>query len=162
MPSYAHPLARASAADRVEYLQRVLLWTTGGLFVSGVTGAATALALSIALSLNITILFNQWVSLAIIFGSYGIAHYAAPRLVFGRAKVVGFGMGAVFQGISMGYLLLAAVLMGSQLGNPFGMVSTALGLRRLEWPSHASRMADAPCGSFAPLEAPRRVTRRCE
>ena len=128
MPSYAHPLARASAADRVEYLQRVLLWTTGGLFVSGVTGAATALALSIALSLNITILFNQWVSLAIILGSYGIAHHAAPRLVFGRAKVVGFGMGAVFQGISMGYLLLAAVLMGSQLGNPFGMVSTALGL----------------------------------
>ena len=101
MSTYAHPLARASAADRVEYLQRVLMWTTGGLFVSGITGAATALGLSIALSLNITFLFNQWVSLAIIFGSYGIAHYLAPRMVFGNAKVLGFGVGAVFQGIKL-------------------------------------------------------------
>jgi FtsH-binding integral membrane protein len=128
MSTYAHPLARASAADRVEYLQRVLLWTSGGLFVSGITGAATALGLSIALSMGITLLFNQWVSLAIIFGSYGIAHYAAPRMVFGNAKVLGFGVGAVFQGISMGYLLLYAVLLGAQMGNPFGMVGTALGL----------------------------------
>lgn len=128
MPVYAHPLSRASAADRVEYLQRVLMWTTGGLCVSGITGAATALGLSIALSLNITLLFNQWVSLAVIFGSYGIAHYMAPRWVFGEAKVFGFGVGAVFQGISMGYLLLSAVVMGAQMGNPFGMVGTALGL----------------------------------
>ena len=128
MSTYAHPLARASAADRVEYLQRVLMWTTGGLFVSGITGAATALGLSIALSLNITFLFNQWVSLAIIFGSYGIAHYLAPRMVFGNAKVLGFGVGAVFQGISMGYLLLSAVAIGAQMGSPFGMVGTALGL----------------------------------
>lgn len=128
MSTYAHPLARASAADRVEYLQRVLMWTTGGLFVSGITGAATALGLSIALSLNLTFLFNQWVSLAIIFGSYGIAHYLAPRMVFGNAKVLGFGVGAVFQGISMGYLLLSAVAIGTQMGSPFGMVGTALGL----------------------------------
>lgn len=128
MSTYAHPLARASAADRVEYLQRVLMWTTGGLFVSGITGAATALGLSIALSLNITFLFNQWVSLAIIFGSYGIAHYVAPRMVFGNAKVLGFGVGAFFQGISMGYLLLSAVAIGAQMGSPFGMVGTALGL----------------------------------
>ena len=128
MSTYAHPLARASAADRVEYLQRVLMWTTGGLFVSGITGAATALGLSIALSLNLTFLFNQWVSLAIIFGSYGIAHYLAPRMVFGNAKVLGFGVGAVFQGISMGYLLLSAVVIGAQMGSPFGMVGTALGL----------------------------------
>lgn len=128
MSTYAHPLARASAADRVEYLQRVLMWTTGGLFVSGITGAATALGLSIALSLNITFLFNQWVSLAIIFGSYGIAHSLAPRMVFGNAKVLGFGVGAVFQGISMGYLLLSAVVVGAQMGSPFGMVGTALGL----------------------------------
>ena len=128
MSTYAHPLARASAADRVEYLQRVLMWTTGGLFVSGITGAATALGLSIALSLHLTFLFNQWVSLAIIFGSYGIAHYLAPRMVFGNAKVLGFGVGAVFQGISMGYLLLSAVAIGTQMGSPFGMVGTALGL----------------------------------
>jgi len=131
MMTHASPLARASAADRVEYLQRVLMWTSGGLFVSGITGAATALALSIALSMGITLLFNQWVSLGIILGSYAVAHYAAPRLVFGKAKVFGFGLAAVFQGISMGYLLLYAVLLGSQMGNPFGLVGTALGLTAL-------------------------------
>jgi len=112
----------------VEYLQRVLLWTSVGLFVSGVTGAASAFGLSVALSLGMTFLFNQWVSLAIIFGAYGVAHFVAPKMVFGGQKVLGFGVGAVFQGISMGYLLLYAVMMGTAAGSPFGLVGTALGL----------------------------------
>jgi modulator of FtsH protease len=102
-----------------------------GLFVSGVTGAASALGLSVALSLGITFLFNQWVSLAVIFGAYAIAHYVAPKMVFGGQKVLGFGVAAVFQGISMGYLLLYAVMMGTAAGNPFGLVGTALGLTAL-------------------------------
>lgn len=131
MTTYAHPLARASAADRVEYLQRVLLWTSVGLFVSGMTGAGSAVGLFTAASLGINFVFNQWVMLAVIFGSYGVAHYLAPRMVFGQQKVLGFGVAAVFQGISMGYLLLSAVMMGTQMGNPFGMVSMALGLTAL-------------------------------
>ncbi len=128
MSTYAHPLARASAADRVEYLQKVLLWTSVGLFVSGVTGTVSALGLSLAASIGLGFLFNQWVSLAIIFGAYGVAHYVAPKMVFGRAKVLGFGLAAVAQGISMGYLLLFAVMVGAQSGSPFGLVGTALGL----------------------------------
>ena len=131
MTTFALPLQRASAADRVEYLQKVLLWTSVGLFVSGITGSATAVALYAAAAMGITLVFNQWVSLIVILGSYGIAHYAAPRLVFGRAKVLGFGIAAVAQGVSMGYLLLTAVLMGAQMGNPFGLVGAALGLTAL-------------------------------
>lgn len=128
MPSYAQPLARAAASDRVDYLQRVLLWTTGGLTLSGFTGAATAMVLYVGASMGMNFLLNQWVSLAIIFGGYGIAHYLAPKMVFGEAKVAGFGLASIAQGVSMGYLLLYAVLMGTQMGNPFGLVGAAMGL----------------------------------
>jgi len=128
MTAYAQPLARAAAADRVDYLQRVLLWTTGGLTLSGFTGAATAMGLYLAGAMGMNFLFNQWVSLGIILGGYGIAHYAAPKLVFGQAKVAGFGLAAIAQGVSMGYLLLFAVLLGTSLGNPFGLVGAAMGI----------------------------------
>lgn len=128
MSTYASPLVRASAADRVDYLQRVLLWTTGGLALSGFAGAVSAFGLYLAASVGMTFLLNQWVSLAIIFGGYGIAHYLAPKLVFGEAKVAGFGLAAIAQGVSMGYLLLYAVILGTQLGNPMGLVGSAMGL----------------------------------
>jgi FtsH-binding integral membrane protein len=75
---------------------------------------------------GITIFLNQWVSLAIILGSYGIAQWVAPKMVFGEQKVLGFGIGAVFEGIAMGYLLLAAMTMGAAQGNPLGLVTLAL------------------------------------
>jgi FtsH-binding integral membrane protein len=75
---------------------------------------------------GITIVLNQWVSLAIILGSYGIAQWVAPKMVFGEQKVLGFGIGAVFEGIAMGYLLLAAMTMGAAQGNPLGLVTLAL------------------------------------
>ena len=128
MPAYAQPLARAAASDRVDYLQRVLLWTTGGLTLSGFTGAATATALYVGAAMGMNFLLSQWVSLAVILGGYGVAHYLAPKMVFGESKVAGFGLAAIAQGVSMGYLLLFAVLMGTQMGNPFGLVGAAMGL----------------------------------
>lgn len=131
MSVYALPLARASGEERVEYLQRVLIWTTLGLVLSAITGTLTAVGLYLAMGMGITLVFNQWFSLMVILGSYAVAHYVAPKMVFGQAKVLGFGVGAVFQGISMGYLLLYAVLMGMDMGNPFGLVGGALGLTAL-------------------------------
>lgn len=131
MIPYAQPLERASGSVRVEYLQKVMLWTAGALGLSAVTGAATAVGLFTAASVGLTFVFNQWVSLGIIFGAYAVAHYVAPRMVFGEQKVLGLGVGAVFQGISMGYLLLYAVLLGTSMGNPFGLVGAALGLTAL-------------------------------
>jgi len=122
----ARPLTNADSNERVEYLKKVLLWTTGGLVLSAFTGLVTAAFLYVAASIGLNFLFNQIVMLAVIFGSYGIAHYLAPRFVFGGQKVLGFGMGAVFQGIAMGYLLLTAISMGMSDGSPFGLVGMAL------------------------------------
>ncbi len=122
------PLATADAGTRVEYLQKVLLWTTGGLLIAGVVGALTALALGMALSAGITFPMSRVGMLVGILGSYAVAHFVARGMVFGRAKVAGFLLGSTFEGISMGWLLLTAVLLGTQSGDPFGLIGLALGL----------------------------------
>lgn len=124
---YSQPLNIATPAEKVEYLKKVLAWTTGGLFISAISGMAMSTFLYVASS-ALPFLLSSWVSLIIIFGCYGIAHFVAPKMVFGRAKMLGFLTGAVFQGLAMGYLLLAAVTIGIQSGNPFGLVISALTL----------------------------------
>jgi FtsH-binding integral membrane protein len=120
------PLAYAEAGERVEYLKRVFAWTFGGLVVAGISAMSMAAFVYLTAAAGITIFLNQWVSLAIILGSYGIAQWVAPKMVFGEQKVLGFGIGAVFEGIAMGYLLLAAMTMGAAQGNPLGLVTLAL------------------------------------
>ncbi len=129
----ARPLSYAAPDERVEYLKKVLLWTTGGLALSAITGLLTATAIYVAAAAGLGgIVLNQITSLVVIFGSYGIAHYLAPRLVFGNQKVLGFGVGAVFQGIAMGYLLFFAGMMSYELhGSPFTLAGSALALTGL-------------------------------
>lgn len=124
----SRPLEHADAADRVTYLKRVLLLTAGGLGISGATGIMTAAFIYIAGSIAPQIVFNQFVQLAVILGSFGIAQYLAPRLVFSgtNSKWAGFGLATVFQGIAMGYLLLTAILM--TLGDVPWLIGAAIGL----------------------------------
>lgn len=126
----AKPLERADASTRVDYLKRVGMLTAGGLLLSAVAGILSAGAVAF-----IPFLQSQVASLIVILGSYAIAHYGARAMVFnGSASTrwLGFGVGAVFQGIAMGYLLLAAVMMGSQLfGQPFLLIFEAMGLTAL-------------------------------
>lgn len=118
------PLAYAEPDTRIDYLKRVGLLTLGGLSVSAVTGFLSALAVAF-----VPLLQNQIASLVIILGSYAIANFVARSMVFsgGSAKWLGFGMGAVFQGIAMGYLLLAAVAASAAAtGQPFALIGQAL------------------------------------
>ncbi len=125
----ARPLAQAVPSERIEYLKRVALLTAAGLFLSMATGMISAGAVYL-----LPFLQGRIISLVVILGSYGIANYVAGKVVFsgGAARWLGFAMGAVFQGIAMGYLLLAAMLMGASLfGNPFLLVMEALALTGL-------------------------------
>ena len=110
----SRPLANVDAAERVTYLKRVLLLSAGGLFGSGSVGVLTAAAIYILGSIAPQIVFNQFVQLGVILGSFGIAQYLAPRLVFSgtNSKYLGYGLAVVFQGIAMGYLLLTAIPIG--------------------------------------------------
>ena len=127
----SRPLAQVEADVRVAYLQRVLLWTTGGLAVAGVTGIGMALVLYMMAAAGFTMLLTGIPSLIGILGCYFVAHSVARKMVFGQAKVAGFLVGAVFQGLSMGWLLLSAVMLGVQTGQPFGLISLAMGLTAL-------------------------------
>lgn len=132
MPSYAdvagRPLQSAGAAARITYLKRVMLWTAGGLSFTALVGLATTAALYVAAAAGVTFLFSPWVSFGCIMACFGIAHWVAPSLVFGEQKVLGFFIACLFEGISFGWLLLAAFSMGIQAGNPFGLAGTALAL----------------------------------
>ena len=123
----AVPVRSADDATRVSYLRKVAGLTLVGLLVSAFTGTLSAVVIASAPG----IFFNQFVSLAVIFGSYAIAHYGARSMVMrgGTTAYAGFFVGAGFQGIAMGYLLLTAVLVSSAGGgNPFGLIMTAMGL----------------------------------
>ena len=126
IPTTARPVVVAPAGERVAYLRAVLLWTLGALLLSAVTGIVSAGALYLSATAGAGFLLQPLPSAVVILGSFGIANYLARSMVFGRAKVLGLGLGAVFQGVAIGYLLLAAVLMGLRVGNPFGLVANAL------------------------------------
>lgn len=122
------PVIHAEVSIRVAYLRKVAALTMGGLTLSGITSVLTA-----ALIAMVPILSNQIVSLVVIFGSYGLAHYGARSIVFNSsssgAKLGGFLMGSAAQGVAMGYLILMAALMSLQeFGNPFMLVFQAIGL----------------------------------
>lgn len=126
IPHLSIPLEQASASDRVTYLQRVLLYTLGGLTVSGGVGILTAAVIYVLGSVAPALVFNQIVMLGTILGSFAIAQYVAPRFVFGQQKLLGFGLAVVFQGVAMGYLLLSAIIM--TLGDVPWLIGAALGL----------------------------------
>ena len=125
----SHTLVKA--AERVEYLKLVFAWTFGGLIVAGVSAVLMASFVLLTASTGITFFTNPWVCLAIILGCFGITQWVAPKMVFGVHKALGFGIGAIFEGISMGYLLLAAVGMGVANDNPLGMITMAMMLTSL-------------------------------
>ena len=127
------PIALRSAPPeaRVTYLKRVMLWTTGGLTIAAIVGSISAVALYIAAAAGLTFVLSPAVSLIGIMGSFAIAQWVAPKLVFGEHKLLGFLLGTVFEGISFGWLLLAAVMTGLQTGEPFGLIGAALVLTGL-------------------------------
>jgi len=127
--SQARPINLAKPSDRVEYLKKVMAWTSAGLFFSGLTG--TVMAAFLAFS-GLTFLLNQIVSLVVILGCFALAQVVAPKMVFGQQKMKGFLMANIAQGVAMGYLLLSAAIVGGQTpGGMFGLIGTALALTAL-------------------------------
>ncbi len=121
----AHPgaLAGARPAQRVDYLKKVLFLTVFGLAISAVAGLISAIIVGAVPALQ-----GRLPSFIIILGSFFAAQNGCSRLVFGGQRLLGFGLAAVFQGIAMGYLLLAAISMGISMGSPFLLVFEAMAL----------------------------------
>ena len=123
--SYAPTLDQVGADTRIRYLQRVLLWTAGGLAVAAVSGL-----LSVKIIAATPALQNQMASLIIILGGMFFAQMVCGGMVRQPAtRVFGFLLGNAVEGLTLGYLLLAAINVSSvQFGDPWLLISQALGL----------------------------------
>lgn len=118
------PLEAASPEVRAAYLRRVLGLVLVGLTLTAFTGVVSMLAIAMVPQILV-----GYVPTIIILGCWAITNYVAPRMVFGTAKWGGFVLGTMFQGISLGFLLLVAILLSKQqYGDPFFLIFTALGL----------------------------------
>jgi len=123
-PSMSVPVARASEADRLSYLQKTLGLTVAGLGIASVTGIATAFGLATMPSL-----LSGYVPTAVILGMWAVSNFVAQPMVFRGPKAVGFVLGTAAQGVAMGFLLLmAAIVSSASLGSPFTLIGLAIGL----------------------------------
>jgi hypothetical protein len=125
--TYANPVIFAEESTRASFLRRVGTLTFFGLTLACISGVASASVLFF-----IPGLMSTGLTLVVVLGSFGIVQMVARPMVYSgsaASRGTGFLMGAVFQGIAMGYLLLAAVMQSLDLfGNPFILVGQALGL----------------------------------
>ena len=122
----ARSAAHAPAEARNAFLVKVGALTAAGLVVSAATGMASATAVAL-----LPVLQTRFASGVLILGSFFAAQYGGQALVQSRSAAsqwAGFAVGAVFQGIAMGYLLLAALAVGAGLGNPLLLIGQAFGL----------------------------------
>lgn len=115
-------VADATSSARATYLRKVLSLTMLGLLISAVVGVLSTFAIA-----SMPGMLRGYGPMIIILGCWALTNFVARPMVFGRNRWAGFLLGTVAQGISMGFILLAAVLISKQdTGNPFTLIGTAL------------------------------------
>jgi FtsH-binding integral membrane protein len=124
---YAVPVIEAADDARSGFLRRVGMWTFGGLLVAGAASLFSTAAIVFLPPLQ-----NQWVALAVMFGSMFGARAIGSNAVYSEnegTRMAGFVAGTGLQGIAMGYLILAATLASyQQFANPFVFLFQGIGL----------------------------------
>ncbi len=119
-PSISIPVIEAPAEERVEYLKKTGLYTAISLTIAAFSAVFSTLFIA-------PVITGRWTSLIVILGSWGIAHYVAPRFVFGTAKQAGLVLASVFEGVAFGFLLLTALYVSAAAhGNEFVLIGQAM------------------------------------
>lgn len=115
-------IAEAMPEERAAYLRKVLGLTVLGLLLSALVGMASMFAIA-----SNPAMLSGYGPMIIILGCWALTNFVARPMVFGQAKWGGFLLGTVAQGISLGFLLLMAVIISkADTGNPFTLIGTAL------------------------------------
>lgn len=124
---YAIPVSRAPAEERSAFLRQVGLTTFAGLGVATLTSIAMMMAI-----VNVPLLQERYVALIVMLGAMFASQTIGGGMVNSGdsgTRVGGFVLGTGLQGVAMGYLLLSAILMSSELyADPLLMIGQALGL----------------------------------
>ena len=122
MSTYAAlaPVIEAPPEERVEYLKKTGTYTAISLTIAAFSAVASAMFIA-------PLVGGGWPAIIVILGSFGIAHYGAPRLVFGQQKQAGLVLASVAEGVAFGFLLLTAMYVSAaELGNPYTLIGQAM------------------------------------
>lgn len=119
-PSISFPVIDATPEERVDYLKKVGVYTTISLTIAAFSGVFSAVFLA-------PMIQGRWAPLIAVLGSWGIAHYVAPKFVYGTQKQFGLVLASVFEGVAFGWLLLSAMTISqAALGSPYTVIGQAL------------------------------------
>jgi FtsH-binding integral membrane protein len=124
MATYASaaPAISGPSEERHAFLKRTALWTFIGLLVAGVVGGISTVAIAPAILAS-----GRYGGTVVVLVTFLLAHFVARKMVYSGAKVPGFILAVLSEGIALGVLLLTAVLvMGMDAGA--ALVVQALGL----------------------------------
>src|SRR5688500_8116212 len=118
----AHASISGPSQDRIRFMRRIGLWTFLGLMIAAVIGGVSMFTVAPAL-----FQVSPWAGLIVVLATWVVAHWVARSMVYGSAKLAGFILACVAEGLAFGFLLLTTVV---RLGVEGGveLVAQALGL----------------------------------
>jgi len=122
MNSYAArvPVVEALPEDRVEYLKKTGTYTAISLTIAAFSAVASTMFIA-------PVVGGGWPAMIVILGSFGIAHYVAPKMVFGAQKQAGLIVASVAMGVAFGFILLMAMYVSAaNLGSPYTLIGQAM------------------------------------
>jgi FtsH-binding integral membrane protein len=98
------PAVSGPSEARLSFLRKVGGYTFVGLTVAAIIAVASTFTVAPAV-----FAMGRWGAMIAILGSFAISHYVARRMVYGGAKIPGFILALVGEGVSFGFLLLSTV-----------------------------------------------------
>ena len=98
------PAVSGPSEARLAFLRKVGVFTFIALAVSAVIAVVSTFTIA-----PVVYSMGRWGGFVAVLGSFAISHYVARKMVYGSAKVPGFILAVVFEGISFGFLLLSTI-----------------------------------------------------
>ncbi|MBI1947955.1 MAG: Bax inhibitor-1/YccA family protein [Deltaproteobacteria bacterium] len=107
----AAPPVSGPAEERHAFLKRTALWTFVGLVVAGVVGSVSMFTVAPAIFST-----GRWGGTIVVLGTFFLAHFVCRKMVYAGAKVPGFVLAVLAEGVALGCLLLTTVGMAGVRG----------------------------------------------
>lgn len=137
MSVYAAPAPSISgpSTERHAFLKRTALWTLAGLVAAGVVGSVSMFTIAPAVFSA-----GRWGGTIVVLGTFFLAHFVCRKMVYSSAKVPGFIVAVLAEGVALGCLLLTTAAVAGVRGateitvQALGLVAaTALGMLIYVW-----------------------------
>ena len=116
------PISGPSEA-RLAFMRKVGVFTFIGLAVAALIAVVSTVTIAPAVYS-----MGRWGGVVAILGSFAISHYVARKMIYGGAKIPGFILAVVFEGVSFGFLLLSTISYLPASGDPNQAFAEGVGI----------------------------------